>query len=289
MIDLRTQVESSAQRLKDAWVGLSRTSAPGVSLSPKCYERWLQKAGLYRSLVGTVDLFPARDRAWESVKEIISRSNVEDDSHNIVRHGQHLMEFSIARHIVLTSYVAITWSIYDRLSNVCGRLAAIELLAENPKQNPRICEDFLALNKNNKCVLGFGAHFFLQQSYAWPLRVSYKMRNWLIHEGHEEGSVPLFKSDRISDEFTLHDDAISRLENVCGYKLNDGKIETCCLGSLDDPWLTKDLLEILEKYNSEIDVMFSGLVEWSVNSFTMQIVTFSKRDMSVLRSLPESS
>ena len=284
MVDLKSQVEVDAERLKHAWVAATQSaSIPGIILPRKCYERWSEKASLYRSLEGTVKLFLARDESWNNVTGILSQGNIVDANPNLVKYGQHMIDFSVARHLALTSYVSITWSIYDRLANVCGRLSAVVDVTDNPKNNPKVCEDFLSWGKKSD-MLAFGTQFFLIQSYAWPLKVSYKIRNWLVHEGYEEGCIPLFKSDWIADKFILHDDSSNRLEKVCGFnKDSAGKIENCCLGEHEECWPSKDLLVILEKYNYEIDMMFAGLLEWSVNAFTMQFRTFVKRDMHVLR------
>ncbi|MBI4388960.1 MAG: hypothetical protein HY580_02165 [Nitrospinae bacterium] len=278
MVELKAQIETSANKLKDAWTMVQAASGTGTALPRECYEHWAEKTGLHSILATTADILPAREQAWKIVKEVASSSELDDTEPNIIRYGPLKMDFVIARHLALTSYVAVTWSIYDRLANICGRLSAIAKTAENPKQNPKLWEDFL----DKKDSFSFGAHLHLQQAYAWPIRVSYKVRNWLVHEGYEEGSIPMFSGKRIVDGFKLHEDAVSHLEKYCKYKNHNGKIEACCLGVSDECWPTKDLLVILEKYHAEIDLMFSGLVKWCVDSFVGQITAFSERDNAKL-------
>jgi hypothetical protein len=276
MTELREQVEISAGELKSIWTLVQ--SASGTELPPKCYEHWTKKSDLHRALTNTAGLFPVRDKAWEVVRAVADPANVMDANRNLINFGALEMDFSIARHLSLTSYAAVAWSIYDRLANICGRLAAIADLSENPKQNPKACEDFLG----KKDTLGFGAHLHLQHAYKWPLKVTYKVRNWLVHEGYEEGSTPMFNGDRIVDGFRLHDDAVVHLEKCCGYSEVNGKIEACCLGASEECWSSKDLLTILGKYHAEIDAMFSALVSWTVGSFVKQVAIFAERDRTTL-------
>ena len=276
MTELREQVEISASELKNIWTLVQ--AASGTVLPPKCYEHWTRKADLHRGLTNTAGLFPARDKAWDAVQEVADHDNGTDASHNLISFGTLEMDFSVARHLSLTSYVAVTWSIYDRLANICGRLAAIAELSENLRQNPKACEDFLG----KKDTLGFAAHLHLQHAYKWPLKVTYKVRNWLVHEGYEEGGTPMFNGDRISDGFRLHNDAVAYLEKCCGYSEHSGKIEASCLGASEECWQNKDLLVILEKYHAEIDAMFACLVKWTVESFVNQVAVFADRDKTAL-------
>lgn len=272
MANLPTQVAESAQKLKAAWTGLQSVS-PSM-LPPRCYEQWTKRAML-RVLDGTSSIFPTRQVGWDAVQAVVnSATNSPDPASNIVQHGGIEMDFSVARHLSLTSYVAVTWAAYDRLANVCGRLAGIAELAENPKQNPKACEDFLG----KKDILGFASHVHVREAYSWPLKISYKVRNWLVHEGYEEGGTPLFSGDRIPDGFRLHEDAAKYLQKCCDYGVDSGKIERCCISAADECWDTRDLLQILTAYHQEVDELFAALVKWSVNAFISQIQVFAARD-----------
>jgi len=272
MNDLKTQVSVCSEKLKAVWTELHKPVRS--SLPRKCQEQWTKRAMLYRILEGTSELFPVRSMAWKTAKSILLDSNIKDAEKNIVKYGNNQMTFSVARHLSLTSYMTTTWSVYDRLANVCGRIAAISELSENPRQNPKACQDFLG----KKDILGFSAHLPIKQAYAWPMKVTYKIRNWLVHEGYDEGGTPLFKSERIADGFILHDDASKYIERICGFRIENGKINNCCLKAFEERWLAMDLLEILPSYHAEIDTLFEGLLKWSVMSFIEQIKAFTDRD-----------
>lgn len=295
MAKLQEQVRESASKLQESLAVVQ--SAANLSLPPMCYEYWVKKAGLHHALAATEDLFTVREIAWKAVKEITSPDNIvrsndtrdyqqkrakaekadtspNKNKDNLVYYQKSEVEFLIARNLVLTAYVVTTWSIYDRIVNVCGRLAGVSKLSENPQHNPKACQDLLG----KEDTLGFGAHRHLKEAYAWPLKVSYKVRNWLVHEGYEQGNIPLFEGHRIEDGFILHKDAKNHFEKYCGYEMENGKVKACCLGEKEECWQSKDLLIILEKYHTEIDVMLLSLLKWSVNSFVGQITAFAERD-----------
>ncbi len=271
MSDLRKQVGDCAVALQDAWIGLQKASEP--ALPRKCYEHWQKRAMYHQALSGTIAIFRAREVAWEIVQSLTGIGDVRGKPGIVLYCGAE-MEFAVARHLALASFVSVTWSIYDRIANVCGRLAGIADLADNPKQNPKTCEDFLG----KKDVLGFTSHLHIREAYSWPLKVSYKIRNWLVHEGYEDGGTPLFRGDRTSDGILLHNDAIQQLQNTCGYSDVEGKIALSCISMEKECWGRGNLLEILESYHSEVDTMFTALLRWSVESFVGQIRSFAARD-----------
>ena len=156
-------------------------------------------------------------------------------------------------------------------------LAATAEIAGNPKQNPKMCEDFLNDKKN---FFGFSMQFHLKKAYSWPLKVSYIFRNWLVHDGYEANGVPVFRGDRISDGLYLNEDAI-KLLSESKYPCNDK--DFCCLKNDEKfPWYDKSLLTILDKYHGEADIMFASLLKWSVDSFEGQISSFTERDRDIL-------
>jgi hypothetical protein len=218
------------------------------------------------------------------------------------------MDFASARHLALISYTSVSWSIYDRLTNVCGRLAATEDVGQHHKQNPKLVEDLLTKQKERSSpmdaasiekrknqrgreeygnqLFAFSMQFHLRAAYDWPTRVVYTIRNWLVHEGTSMGNVRLFHSDQIEDGLRLHSEAVVRIEDMCNIiRDGNGDPEKCCLRGAANPWKEgsdKDLIEVLKLYHGEVDTMLVGLLKWSVDSFVGQFIAFSGRDKTVL-------
>jgi hypothetical protein len=319
MANLKDQVESSGNDLQVLAQKLS--SRLGSTILPAdCYARWEKLASLESSLVGTIPLFDIRDKAWQMVESLVDPKRIQSEkarqkgpqqtsqttSHNFSHDGVE-MDFASARHLALVSYMSVTWSIYDRLANVCGRLAATEEVSQHQRQNPKLV-DFLAGEKpkldqtdtatqratqNQPGRSEYGHQLFacsmqyhIRSAYEWPIRVSYTIRNWLVHEGQTIGGLRLFHTDRIEDGLRLHSGAVSHVETECRVKLDPNNDPSrCCLRGADNPWQSgqeKDLLEVIEQYHREVDTMLTGLLEWSVNTFVGQFRAFSARDQAVL-------
>jgi len=276
MPNLASQIETSAEQLK--LLNAQVTSGQTTSLPSKCFEEWATLSKLYIVLERTQSLFGARAVAWAAVQELSNAPIVSSNAGiDRVNFNAAEVEFSVARHLALMAYMAATWSIYDRLSNVCGRLMATKEVSSNPKHNPKACEHLLG-TQNNVC-LGFATHSYVAKSYEWPLKLSYKVRNWLVHEGYDFGETPMFRGPNVVDGFKLNPDAIKLLEGTCGFAKDDsGDLMKTCVPSVDEPWHNENLLEILFVYNTEIDMMFTALVSWSVSSIDSQVRAFMARD-----------
>jgi hypothetical protein len=187
-------------------------------------------------------------------------------------------------------------------------MAATEEVRQHYKQNPKLIEDLLAKEKEKsnssdaenpekkKSSLGrneygsqlfaFSMQYHLRTGYDWPARVTYTIRNWLVHEGGSIGNMRLFYGDNIEDGLRLHSDAIQHIENTCNLQADgSGDPLRCCLRGPANPWVKGrdiDLISVLSAYHSEVDIMFSGLLKWCVDSFVGQFTAFSARDRLVL-------
>lgn len=272
MDNLQIQIEESVIKLRRVWEWLK--TLPSSALPFQCFAKWTEQTALFQVLDATSELISARSAAWNSVLSTLKATSLVNGRPNTVYFGNQELDFSIARHLSLVSYMTTTWAIYDRLSNICGRLCATSKVKNNPKINPKIIEDFINYPNEH----GFSIGFIIKHSYAWPLRVSYGIRNWLVHEGFDRDNTALFRSNFIYDGLNLNEEAVSRIEKDNGYSIDDRNISSCCLTVDNDPWHTHDLKNILPIYHNEIDTMFAGLTKWCIDSFIEQIKVFTARD-----------
>ena len=146
MGDIEQQIKVSAESLRKALTGLPTSLS---ALPQECYNLWNQHAPSVEYLVSTLKLFPAREKTLEMINELVSKvpqlTNMLSNNDVI---DDRIKNFVTDRHLAFVAYVAITWSIYDRLANVCGRLASTTEFPANPRQNPKLVENFL--NKATK-------------------------------------------------------------------------------------------------------------------------------------------
>ena len=276
-MSLEQQIIKSSDLLSAA---LSELKSGTWNMPQSCKEYWIKRAELHVTLAFTAHLLSARKAAWENLKALAdpaclvppSSLTANPSAQNRVRYGSQEIDFAVARHLAIVAYMTVTWSVYDRLANVCGRLSSTNEIAANPKQNPKACEDFLGDDK--KRFLGFEANIHIKNAYSWTLKVSYKIRNWVAHEGYEQQGTPLFNGNTFSDGFKLNAGAVGILQDTCDFK--NGDFSRCCIPSVDQPWPRQELLEILESYHAENDRMFRSFVKWSVRSFIDQIAAFEE-------------
>jgi hypothetical protein len=292
MADLETQVRNSASDLRTVCQTAGLRPA-GISLPAKCYEEWETIASLHASLTEAIPLFEGRSKAWDVMESLVSSDRASREAQRSSRRASSAataspdftfdgvpMDFPMARHLAATGYVCLSWSLYDRLANVCGRLASSKDIPDDPWQDPKLWGNLMG--GGSKTLGGFLIQQPLAEAYGWPTAVAYKIRNWLIHDGGDVGRKELFKGTDVSNGYILHANAITDLEKCCKYKCETGQISRCCLAATEEPWQTRDLLQILEKYHGEIDTMLTCLVKWTVDSMVGQLSTFSERDMQVL-------
>jgi hypothetical protein len=263
MPDLEQRIRDCAEELRGLFVGLQRNPA---NFPIALLERWEKKIRLSLELENTLVLFPARLEAWEVTKSIewLPISKSENGRDFLVFSGRE-MDFEIARHISLVAYLTTCWAIYDRLANVVGRIAGVSEIESHKKKNPKLCEDFLG----EKGVLGFAGHLPIREAYSWPCKVSYKVRNWLVHEGYYDTEHNLFAGVRQSDGFLLFVDAVEHLKECCSYVR--GGNQKCLVDNAADPWDSSDLLKILECYHAEIDRMYCGYLKWATGALALQV------------------
>jgi len=289
MTDLEGQVITCAAALKKAFL-LSENKPSRSVLPGKCYEEWGKVANLHASLMNALPLFEARRKALEVMEKLVSPERIsrEGSLKNETLVDEYgppdfsfdgiPMNFPLARHLATTGYICATWSLYDRLANVCGRIVSSNDIPDNPWQDPKLWANLMG--GGNKPLGGFLIQKPLANAYGWPTEVAYRIRNWFVHDGGDIGRGNLFHETHPSNTngFKLHKDALDKLQKDCSYSVEDGRIRRCCLSASEDPWPRGDLLEILEKYHREIDTMFSCLVKWSVDSLVGQVTLFSERD-----------
>lgn len=259
-------------RLAPLHARLSNTSIPTTTL-----EHWRKRLRLVRILEGTSSLFEIRAAAWDRIVGLCNPREPYNSQSNFVRFGEADVPFEIARHLAISAYVCTSWATYDRLANYCGRVAGSPALSEDPSRNPKVLGSII--DNNGKDSFGFACHSLLQESYAWPVRVAYKIRNWIVHEGVEEGDVRMFAGDHPNDGLRLHLDAQQYLLKYGQGQIVAGKFEKCRIEATDEKWITLDLLEILPKYHEEIDTMFCALVSWATQALESQIRFFAERDV----------
>ncbi len=285
MTDLRTALVSASSQLQEALKDVKKANGQSTSFPDECYGLWMQRVKLKSEFEATLELLTIRTDTWQLVNKVCVEGDETTKSPDSPPFWHQDLTFAVARHIALTAYVTTTWSVYDRLANICGRLIGPVHVAKNlsPTANPKLIEHFIRIGKKGEGSKddrphGFSLAGILHPAYGWPASVSYAIRNWLVHEGIEAEGIKLFSGTSVDKAFELSADAMKRIEAQC--KERDA-VESgdCCFSDRNNhPWYDRDLLAILGNCHDEVDTMFANLTTWSVDSFVGQIRTFSLRD-----------
>ena len=203
-----------------------------------------------------------------------------------IQYGRVALRPETARHVFVTAYVSLTWSVYDLLYDLFSRLCGSSKTTCNdvPSQNKKLSDLF----ECDKGQIYCGHDALLRDKYYWIYRVSYVVRNAFVHEGGRFLGIPLLQEDIANRYFQLSDNALSAIETWIDESLAWQR--RCLIGdsslkrkekSITNtlmtrgknlfPWYNRDIRTLLLQYNSHLDDMFAHMMVWSVNSFIAQV------------------
>ena len=230
---------------------------------------WLIKAKLHEALAETVKLFECRASAlkcMENLRDNASKIGSKPIFETMV-YGTAEIPISAARLLSIDSYLAVTWSIYDRLSNILGRLMGDAKVVDNTNaaQNPKLVEDLIGQTKG--CYQGFGTSELLSKLYGEPIYSSYFVRNSFLHDGGMIGNVPILSGSIAAACFELSKENAEKINSAVTKRL-------CGTGSGIFKFREGDFIDQLRECHDTLDKMFVSLAEFVVGSFCAQVSLF---------------
>ena len=133
---------------------------------------------------------------------------------------------------------------------------------------------------------GFSLSGILPARWKWPVIVSYKLRNLVVHEGAAMEGGRIFAGEGFQDAFQIHQELKNLLVKECFTQTKELPTNEQFPSGLryetDFPWYDDSLISILEKYNGEIDELYSCTLEWCVTAFCSQVEIFMRPDIKNL-------
>lgn len=306
-MELKDTIEQMASQLKEVDAILLNADKLSSPVVPKnCYVTWQKRSQYHQYLAETLNLLQVRENASEAMDRLSKEaSDVATSLDHEFHYCDSPVSFASARFLTLQNYVTTAWVVYDKLANVCARIIGPASIGndDSPIRNAKLCSAFFPSKSADKNSIsnelnvdgpttkdgthvdrpnGFALQTLLACQWNWPVKVSYKIRNLVVHEGMRWVGGCFFKGDSPSDGFKICDNLKIYLDNVCGKQLNGGGRLRECLSRMADedgfPWYGDDVRIILKKCHSEIDVLFSTLLQWCVPAFCSQVKLFSEPD-----------
>lgn len=172
-----------------------------------------------------------------------------------------------ARMMFFNSYLSTTWSIYDSLSEIVGKMLCVDSIAKKQNSRPQLWSEFV---RNGGKSLSSRTSDLIKKNYGWPIAISYAIRNHFIHDGaQKEGKAFLSPVSSINC-FEISQEGFSFLEEKVKeeYKM----LPEYTLLSDPWPWHIDNLFEMLNTCHREIDKAMSLLLITSVKDIREQIV-----------------
>lgn len=306
-MELKEVIAQTSAQLKEIDTMVSPAiDRPRTIIHKKCYETWHLRSKYHQYLFDTQQLLSLRQVASDTMDRVNDAAQTSSVTGKFeFKYLDTPVPFTSARFLSLQNYLSITWAIYDKLANVCARIIGPVSIGNNPypARNAKLPNLFFS-NKSDKQIdeqgkgqpsekklidrpNGFALQTILDYQWTWPVNVSYKIRNLVVHEGYGGIVGEFFLGDTPLSGFKICENLKASLQKEC--MLHPKNDEDACLSRLASedgfPWYGDDIRVFLRKYHSEIDYLYASLLQWSIRAFCDQVKLFSEPDAKLL-SLP---
>lgn len=271
MSDLEKEVLSTITRLKAAENEIQKTSVNLCNVIDRDnYATWIEKTQYAKQFELTLPLFAVRQFSEKGLMDLLSlcKSRGREMVSAVVPYCGVSMPMSSARVLSIDSYLVAYWSVYDRLSNIIGRVVGNESIRKNPlgKSNPKLVETFL-VEKNGIDVLGTKDLIF--KSYGCEVGLSYLIRNCYVHDGGMIDDLPILSGLSFNDAFMISETVAEKLndEITKRYKVPNAAIVQ-----------PGGLVEQLQGCHSKIENLFISLLRFMTGTLLVEIESFAAID-----------
>ncbi len=268
MSTLDTALKQASEDLR--WVGdaIARVG-PAGTLSKESNEFFQMGHQLAVQLEHAKALLPVRETALRAL--LAFPKQVSKTSPDLFIYNGIDVAFKLGRYLLFQSYAVTTWALYDTLSKVSGFLCTNDEVSKNTVKPVKLYENFL----QGKNTVGARVYDHLKGGYGWPISVSYKIRNWLAHDGHCHEGSEMFRYDSpyAATEFEMLESAWEIVIKGCKGYPSQTRLTPF-------PEVKTNLAAGLQTCHAEIDEALAFLLTWSTGSVKLQATILFPRDMS---------
>lgn len=270
-LKLQTALDQACNDL--SWV---QTAVAGVrlagTLSEQSYAFFESSFRLAAELEHAKNMLPVRGIALQAAKAFPTQVSPRSPDKFLFNGAD--VTFKQGRYLLLQNYLATTWAIYDVLAKVAGVLCCTDGLSKNPSKPVKLYEDFLqGKQKESGGPVGARLQDHLRGAYGWPISISYKVRNWLVHDGYTHDGVELFAHDSpvAAAEFAMSDSAWDALLSLANTDPEQSRLAI-------PPDVKRNLIEGLATCHAEADEAMSFILTWATGSLKLQAAILFPRD-----------
>lgn len=272
-IKLASAIDQACKDLTWIYEAVAKVGASGT-LAAESYKFFDGSSDLATQLEHAKNMLPVRDVAFAAAKAFPTRTSATAPTKFLFNGVE--VTFKQGRYLSVQNYVTTTWALYDALAKVAGILCCVDERSKNPAKPVKLPEDFLRGQK----YVGGRVHDHLKGAYGWPVGISYAVRNWVVHDGHSQNGVELFKYDSSTTApFELSDGAWDKIQDKC---MGEYKADSSQTRLRPFPEIHKDLLEGMARCHEEADEAMAFVLLWAPGATKLQASILFPRDSASL-------
>lgn len=238
---LKTRTATATKDLEDVANGLKKANQS--SLSKECTGLFADCSKWAAELASIEGLIDTRELQRQVLKALPGGT---DQSTDEVEYLGVKLPFHAARLLGFQAFLATTWAISDTVTAVLGRLACLDEVRANPTTTAKLIRHFI---KDGKSARGFGAAI-LREAYAWPIAVSYVIRNHFAHDGGVRSGNDFFESRSAALAFRVSQAGWSYVDDQV--RKEHGAVPRQTRRAMQWP-PGDDLLDVLDLCHAELD------------------------------------
>lgn len=235
-------------RLTAAAEALDRVNAlatqGGAKLAGQAQANILRAAAYADGFRHAIALLDHRSACWAALKDVRDNS---DPTKNTYKLNGTTLTFEQARFLMSQAYLSTTWATADIITQGAGKLLCVEGTAKNDSRTTNAWSHFLKDGKSAPWLI----RDVLRDCFAWPVAVSYIIRNQFMHEGGVADGQSFFDGAMVSDGFRISDHAWTRVMNKAGP--SDYRVTDAMTRASIDPGSTQQLDVVLQDCHRELD------------------------------------
>lgn len=212
--------KSLAERLQETRVALTKCetslSTSGDRIPVEAQKSLELLLAFQREIADMLEALQARDASFALLDGLERHA---DDGSGAVAVLGHSVKFQHLRLIAMQGYLAIQWSIADRITEFVGRVLLPKPGVNNSKDKDRpppiqLLSHFVGGRAEGQSTAGLIP--MVRSSFGWPLAISYELRNVFAHLGGQVDGIDLFEGGHHSAAFRVSKEGWDRFQTRLG-------------------------------------------------------------------------
>jgi hypothetical protein len=153
-----------------------------------------------------IALYEARKAALELLDALETTADADDK----VLLGTARIKFQYVRFIGVQAYISTAWALADRITGMVGQVLCTPDTGLYGKKPAKLVEHFVRLERNKTTAAALFKS--VQQTFGWPIGLSYAIRNHFAHDGGQIAGSDFFAGPTAASAFRISADGWKLVE-----------------------------------------------------------------------------